>query len=203
MKKIVRQREPGELLTIPHGEPTIVHKGRLGAMVAFPVLQDRGEGYIEMTFEKFCRPPGTRLIALRDNKILLNKEHRLETDGFDWRLPGGKVFDTFEEYEQFLGKQVPTEKIIEGARKELQEEAHLDTKNLEIFDRSICGSSVEWDLYYVVAKDTTDFQLENHNEGEEIEEHRWCTFEEIEHMCKSGEINEGRSAAVLIKFISQ
>jgi 8-oxo-dGTP pyrophosphatase MutT (NUDIX family) len=203
MKEIVRQRNDGEPLTIPNGEPTVVHKGRLGAMVAFPVLQDRGEGYIEMTFEKFCRPPGTRLIAVRDNKILLNKEHRLETNGFDWRLPGGKVFDSFEEYEPFLGTKVPVEKIIAGARKELQEEAHLDTDDLTIFDRSICGSSVEWDLYYVVAQHTTDFHLKDHNEGEEIEEHQWFTFDEIEKMCKSGNINEGRSVAILMKFISQ
>ena len=202
MKKIIRQRNEGELLTIPNGEPTVVYRGRLGAMVEFPVLQDRGEGYIELVFEKFCRPPGTRIIAVRDDKILLNKEHRLETDGFDWRLPGGKVFDTFEEYEEFLGENVPTEKIIDGARKELQEEAHLDTSHLEIFDKSICGSSVEWDLYYVIARDTVDFHLENHNEGEEIEEHRWCSFEEIESMCRSGEISEGRSVAVLLKFIS-
>jgi len=211
MKKIIRQRNEGELLTIPNGEPTIVHKGRLGAMVAFPVLQDRGEGYIELMFEKFCRPPGTRIIAVRDNEILLNKERRLELalsgennepSQFDWRLPGGKVFDTFEEYESFLGKEVPAKHIIEGARRELQEEAHLDTDNLEIFDKSVCGSSVEWDLYYVVARDTTEFHLEDHNEGEEIEEHRWCTFEEIESMCRSGEINEGRSVAVLLKFIS-
>ncbi len=203
MKKIVRQRQPDELLTIPNGKPQIVHRGRLGAMVAFPVLQDRGEGYIDLVFEKFSRPPGTRLIAVRDNKILLNKEHRLETDGFDWRLPGGKVFDSFEEYETYLGTEVPSEKIIGGARKELQEEAHLDTDNLTIFDKSICGSSVEWDLYYVIARDVIDFHLENHNEGEEIEEHRWCTFDEIESMCRSGEINEGRSVAVLLKFISQ
>jgi ADP-ribose pyrophosphatase YjhB (NUDIX family) len=196
---------------MPNGDPNIVHRGRLGAMVEFPVLQDRGKGYVELVFEKFCRPPGTRLIALRDNKILLNKERRLELSlagddepsKFDWRLPGGKVFDSFDEYEQYLGKDVPEEKIIEGARKELQEEAHLDTDNLTIFDRSVCGSSVEWDLYYVVAQDTVDFHLKDHNEGEEIEEHSWFTFSEIESMCRSGEINEGRSVAVLMRFISQ
>jgi len=211
-KKIVRKRQPGEPLTIPHGKPKIVFRGKLGAMVQFPVLQDRGHGYEKMTFEKFSRPPGTRLIIIRDNKILLNKERRLElvlgsnnsntSSHVDWRLPGGKVFDSFDEYEQYLGKEIPWKKIIAGARKELQEEAHLDTNNLEIFDKSVCGSSIEWDLYYYVARDTQEFHLSDHNEGEEIEESTWFTFSEIETMCKRGDIQEGRSVAVLMKFIS-
>lgn len=211
-KKIIRERKPNEPLTIPHGEPIIVARGKLGAIVQFPVLQDRGHGYEEMTFEKYSRPPGTRLIILRDNKILLNKERRLElvlggnsdtASHVDWRLPGGKVFDSFSEYESHIGQEVPQDKILAGARKELQEEAHLDTEDLVIFDKSVCGSSVEWDLYYVIARDAKEFHLPDHNEGEEIEDNGWFTFSEIEAMCKRGDIQEGRSVAVLLKFISQ
>ncbi|NCT00110.1 NUDIX hydrolase [Candidatus Parcubacteria bacterium] len=201
MNNIVRKRNPGEPVTIPNGLPKIIYRGKLGAIVQFPVLQDLGFGYQEKTFEKFSRPPGTRLIIVKDEKILLNKEHRLESEGYDWRLPGGKVFDLFEEYEGYIGSEVPKDLILNGARKELREETGLDSEVLNIFDRQICGASVEWDLYYVVAKDVKDFVLEGHNEGEDIDDSRWFSFSEVREMCQSGVIQEGRSVAVLIKFI--
>ena len=43
------------------------------------------------------RPPGVRALILNKNdnqKILLSKEFRYELDKWDYRLPGGKVFDT-------------------------------------------------------------------------------------------------------------
>lgn len=44
-------------------------------------------------FEYARRPPGVRLLFERDGKILLTKEYRDEHANFDYRLPGGKVFD--------------------------------------------------------------------------------------------------------------
>jgi len=39
-----------------------------------------------------------RLIICDGDKILLTKEYRSEVDTVDYRLPGGKVFDTLIEY---------------------------------------------------------------------------------------------------------
>ena len=105
MSQIIRSRNPDEPKIMPNGEPIIFSEGRIGAIVKFPVLVDEGEGYVEKTFEKFVRSPGTRIIAVRDNTIYLQKEARMEQNGaFDWRLPGGKVVDTFEEYKQYFGQ---------------------------------------------------------------------------------------------------
>lgn len=203
MSTVIRQREPHELKIIPNGEPIIFSEGKIGAIVHYPVLVDEGKGYIEKTFEKFVRSPGTRIIAIRDNKIYLQKEARVETGGFDWRLPGGKVVDSFAEYKNYMGKTIPDEIILAAALKELHEEAKLTSTSLSLFSKKVCGATVEWDLYYIVARDTSDFAPEHeHNEGEQVDDSAWFTFDEVRTKCEGGEIGEGRTAAALIEFIS-
>jgi len=201
-KKIVRAREPHERKTIPNGDPKIAYEGRLGAIVEFPVLIDQGEGYVEKTYEHFVRPPGTRIIAVRDGKIYLQKEYRSETKTFDWRLPGGKVIDTFEEYKQHLGKDIPMEIIIKAGSRELLEEAKLAAEGMKLFKKSSCGASVEWDLYYIVAEGIEDAS-HAHDEGEEIVEGKWCAPDEILAMCASGEIGEDRTVSALYQYIQK
>lgn len=198
----VRTRKPDEPTIVSNGDASILFRGRIGALVTYPVLVDFGKGYTEKMFEKFVRPPGTRIIAEQGGKILLQKERRLEIDGFDWRLPGGKVFDTFEEFEPYISTDIPTQTILDAAAKELHEEAHLKAAQYELIDTRACGSTVTWDLHYVVASDITE-EVSDHSEGEEVVEHTWCSYDEIEAMCKSGEIQEGRTVAVLLTYISK
>ena len=70
--------------------------GKLFELVHLPQPDGR-------VFELARRAPGVRLIICdRQNKtILLTKEFRQELDGWDYRLPGGKVFDSLDEYEAF------------------------------------------------------------------------------------------------------
>jgi hypothetical protein len=42
------------------------------------------------------------IIQNEEKKILLTKEFRYELDAYDWRLPGGKVVDTLDEYLSIL-----------------------------------------------------------------------------------------------------
>ncbi len=186
---------------IQNGEPHIISEGKLGAIVGFPMLVDSGNGHIEKTFERFVRPPGTRIIAIRDKKIFLQKEHRLETKNeFDWRLPGGKVVDSFIEYKNYLGKEMPESMIIEAGRRELREEAKLDSNSIKVLKKSSCGASVEWDLYYLIAENITE-HVNDHNEGEEIIDGKWFSYDKIIKMCLSGEIDEDRTVATLYQYI--
>lgn len=198
---IIRTREPEEPKIIPNGELHIFAEGKIGAIVHYPVLVDKGEGYTEKTFEKFVRSPGTRIIAVKDNKIYLQKERRVETGGWDWRLPGGKVIDTFEHFKEYFGKEIPESIILDAAKQELAEEAQLEAKDLTLYEKKTCGATVEWDLYYIIAKDIVDHHVEHDNEGEEIEECGWFGFDDVLEMCKSGEIGEGRTVSVLLGFI--
>ena len=47
------------------------------------------------------RSPGVRLLIIKGNQTLLTKEYREEIKSFDYRLPGGKVFDTLVNYNNF------------------------------------------------------------------------------------------------------
>ncbi|MEI6117757.1 MAG: hypothetical protein WCP92_00380 [bacterium] len=46
------------------------------------------------------RSPGVRLIICDGDKILITNEFRKEVNTDDYRLPGGKVFDTLKEYNE-------------------------------------------------------------------------------------------------------
>lgn len=187
---------------IPNGEPQIIAEAKIGALVMLPVLRDSGDGYKEEMFEKFVRPPGTRIIAVKDEKIFLQNEHRLELENrTDWRLPGGKIMDSFKEHKEYIGKDIPEEVILNAAQRELEEEAGMKAQTIEIFKKSTCGALVDWDLYYVIAKDIEKSEV-NHNEGEEIIDGKWFSFNEIKEMCLKGELEEDRTVATLIQLIS-
>jgi hypothetical protein len=72
----------------------IVAKGKIFELVQL----EQPDGRI---FEVARRTPGVRLIIpdYATEKILLTKEFRRELNDFDYRLPGGKVFDTLDEFE--------------------------------------------------------------------------------------------------------
>ena len=44
------------------------------------------------------RPPGVRLLIVKEGNVLLTKEYRHEADGYDFRLPGGKVFESLRDF---------------------------------------------------------------------------------------------------------
>ena len=84
---------------IPTGQESILVAGKILELVQFEV-DIAGKKKI---FETARRAPGVRLIFERDGKILLSREYRRETASYDYRLPGGKVFDTLAEFKAFSG----------------------------------------------------------------------------------------------------
>ena len=151
------------------------------------------------------RSPGTRLIIVDEQKksILLTKEYRQELGGWDYRLPGGKVFDTLAEYNEYLssGKDI-AEAARRAAVKETKEETGIKVKNIEFFHRSICGATVIWDLYYFVVDRFEVLDSQKLEEGEQIQT-SWVNLDQAKEICLSGKMQEDRSAVVLLRFIHQ
>ncbi len=124
----------------------IVYRWKLFSLVHQKV--DLGNDIIK-TFELARRAPGTRLITVNEQwHILLSKEYRKELLKYDIRLPGGKVFDTLDEYESFLssGKDIQ-QAAIQWAIKEAKEEVWIMTDDIELFAVSVNGATIVWDLY--------------------------------------------------------
>lgn len=188
----------------------IVYKGKL-----FEVINRTKSSHIKMKeidlektvkYELVRRPPGVRAIVVREGKILLNHEFRYELDGWDYRLPGGKVFDTLADYMESQEKGTINVYIEEKLREELREEAEIEVNSYRFLDVSHCGFTVEWDLYYYVIEDFKIFSSFSNNCIQKTEyefiQHCWMDFSEVYRLCLEGEFSESRSAFVLLKYLS-
>ena len=156
---------------------------------------------IKRTFVR--RPPGIRAIIVNDKKeILLSKEYRYELELFDYRLPGGKVFDNLDDYKKSMEQDTLLENVYKTVVKEVKEEVGISIKNPILYTTSHAGASVVWDLYYFIIED-----YEIIDGGQELEENEvidgfvWKTQDEIIEMCLNKEIHEERTIGVLLSYI--
>lgn len=180
----------------PVGKPKIVFSGQIIKVVH----QQMKSGTETKIFEKAIRPPGTRLIIIDEfnKKILLTKEYRFEVNDFDYRLPGGKVCDSIEEF-----NKIKKEDLLETAQKaaalESQQETGIIPENISLFSISKSGGpTIEWDLYYFVVNKFT----KSHQDlefGENITP-EWLDYQSVIKLCLSGKMKEDRSVGVLMRF---
>jgi len=181
---------------VSNPQESIAFSGRIGEIVN----TEQADGRV---FERYRRPPGTRLIIISpENRILVTKEYRHETGGIDLRLPGGKVCDTIESYHELLssGRDM-IEAATEAAKKEALEETGLIVKNLELVTVAKAGATVEWDLFYFIVRD-----YEAHVDGQQLEtgediEVTWASPEAIIEAVLNGHMNEWRSVGVMLGLV--
>lgn len=182
------------------GKETIAYQGRMLEIVT----QDMSDGDKTITFEWARRAPGIRLILVDTTRhvIILTKEHRYELGTDDYRLPGGKVFDSLKEYNTFLhsGENILTP-AAKKAHEEAEEEAGIIVDELKHFHTSLCGATVQWDLLYFVSEKwhRTTQKLELGEEIEVIE----VPFAEAHKIALDGRMGEERSALILLRYLLQ
>lgn len=161
----------------------------------------------EIVWELASRPPGVRALIMRENSILLNREYRYELDAWDYRLPGGKVFDTLKEYKQCADSSELEEKIYRQLRTELREEADIDVHDAAFLRVDSLGFRIQWDLYYFLVRDfeiLPSFYSQDYRKSKyEFIEHRWVSPEESIQICLNGQMRESRSAYTLMWFLLQ
>ena len=179
---------------------TIVAKGKIFELVH--IEQDDGR-----VFEVARRAPGVRLIIhdVEQGKLLLTREFRHELGEWDYRLPGGKVFDSLDEYEAF---RASGNDIVETAKakaiEEAQQEAGVEITELALYKKSVLGATVEWNLYVF---ETTDWQLNVEGQelemGEKIEADTWVSYDEARIMILDGSMREERIALILLQWLKE
>lgn len=176
----------------------ITHQGKIIEVVQKEVERN-GSTQI---FEFARRSPGVRLIIPKGDKIILSKEFRHEVGGYDYRLPGGKAYDTLEEYNNALGQNIDiTESAQKAAIKEAREEVGIKVKDISFFHKSICGATVVWYLFYFIVNDFEEASQEL-EVGEDITI-EYINCDKVKEMCLNGEIGEERSALVLLRFLNK
>ena len=154
----------------------------------------------EIVFEIARRSPGVRLIICDGDKILLTKEYRKELKGYDYRLPGGKVFDILVDYN--IHKKNIKKYARIAAQRECEEETGLVIQDISLFYVSKAGATIERDLYYYVINKFTQHAKWQHVEhGEDIVV-EWKNKKEILSLIKKWAMHEDRSVGVLLRFLS-
>lgn len=178
----------------------IFAKGKLFELIQTEQLDGR-------IFEVARRAPGVRLIIADQDaqKILLTKEFRQELGEWDYRLPGGKVFDSLDEYESFRSEGGDIAAVAERkAMEESIEEAGIQINTLTEFKKSTLGATVEWDLFVFESKDWQQHEAGQQLEtGEHIEADNWFTYEDAAAMALEGHMQEERIALILLQWITK
>lgn len=161
------------------------------------------------TFEKAVRSPGSRIIIIDKGMVLLSREKRRELgDKIDYRLPGGKVFDSNEEYAAFL---LSDGDIIEESRKSISKEAIEEVgivvapENLKYLGTDVLGATCEWDLIYWTSEQFSENEkgAEHHeSEADEIMGTVWVGFDEAKNLALDPDsFSESRSARMLLSYL--
>jgi 8-oxo-dGTP pyrophosphatase MutT (NUDIX family) len=168
----------------------------------FEVLNIEHEG---KTFEIVRRSPGVRLLIeekVGDDLFLVMTREKRRDIGFDFRLPGGKVFDSLKEFQQSDENNI-LKYTEDSAKKEGKEEVGLDKGDFELLEISKAGTSVDWDLYYYLVNSP---QISEQDlEGDEVGNITVVRLspKEIFEKLKNKEIQENRSADVLWRWLAK
>lgn len=175
---------------------TVAFRGRIGEVIHTPQPDGR-------IFERYRRSPGVRLIIVSpDKKILITKEVRDEVKGVDLRLPGGKVRNSMDEYDELLASGADlTDAARAAAIQEAAEETGLVVRNLEHLTTAHAGATVEWDLYYFLVR-----EYELHHAGQQLKEDEdievtWMGAAEVRKAIRESHMQEWRSVGVLLGLV--
>jgi len=150
------------------------------------------------------RSPGVRILIVDIDRhnILLSKEQRPELQDWDYRLPGGKVFDKLDDYLQNIDREDTILKHAEDAVvREAKEEVAILVKEKSFLHKSIAGASIVWDLFYYLVTSFEEIADGQQTESGEIIYPEWKSFDEVLSMCLNGSIQEDRSVAVILKYL--
>lgn len=180
----------------PDGPEEIMYQGRIIELVQQPMRS----GDKTLRFEWGQRAPGVRLLAInKDKQILLTKEHRYEHGDFDYRLPGGKLVDTLEEWHALGSDDAVANVAMQKAIEEAREEAGLDVASLQPIEVVPDGTTFKWDLHYFETRDFTEVDQELET-GEDISTD-WYSREEVLALVKDKKIGEGRTVYILMPYL--
>ncbi len=203
VQSVVRHRVRwGEIRNI--GTPVAEYRSRLFVIENYDVLFSDG---VIKNFQRVERSPGVRTMITCGEEILVTREWREEIGGWDYRLPGGKMFETIASYKQFLqehGETLLPTRAQETAAREVQEETGITLfpSDLSMAQLSKCGSVISWDLYYFqVEIQKQDVAPSVTSSESEIVENVWVSRDDALKLCLQGVVSEDRTSSFLLKFL--
>jgi 8-oxo-dGTP pyrophosphatase MutT (NUDIX family) len=132
------------------------------------------------------RPDGVRIAAFDDaDRLMLTHEKRSEINGWDWRLPGGKVKDG---------------DMYAAARKELADETGFVAKEWDHTYESLDERGIQYKLQYFSAKRLTPGRQMLHGAEQIIIS--WHSADEVFLLLRSRAISEDRTGRFLYQILN-
>jgi ADP-ribose pyrophosphatase len=178
----------------------VLYSGRLIDVASRTLRVEKHGKVTEYSIEVARRPPGVRLIVSRDSKYLLLKEFRSELARWDYRLAGGKVFESQADHLAFKssGKDIE-EKLTNAAFLEGKEELGISIEVATLLRKSSAGATIDWDLYFFRVDSFVALESGPQPESTELLTVEWHDPSSILRLIEDGNFSEDRSIGVLLQ----
>ncbi len=153
--------------------------------------------------EYYRRPPGVRAIVDTGKGLILQKEKREYLNmEWDYRLTGGKSFDSLIEWLDGYDAIINSDFLEQAIIRELEEEIGLlvnsDTAVRKYY-HSQSSSSVEHDLYYFIVTEYEEGKAKLQHD--EVIEKVELSYTQVYDLLLDGSFSEDRTRAVLFNFL--
>ncbi|MBI5369625.1 NUDIX hydrolase [Candidatus Uhrbacteria bacterium] len=133
--------------------------------------QEMFDGTTE-TFEMLARQDTAEVLAIKEGKILLQKQEQPRKPLF-YCLPGGRI--------------EKGEESLDGAKRELLEETGFVSPEWILYRQTRPLSKMEWQIFVYVARNVTYQQVPHLDAGEWIEI-EWVTLDELIDLVDGGKL---------------
>lgn len=125
--------------------------------------QEMFDGSTE-TFEMLKRPNTIQIIVTQEDKILINRQSQPHKHDY---------------YSLYGGRAEEGEDPLITAKRELLEEAGLESSDWELYKVYTPYTKIDWEIYYFIARNCRKIAEPHLDPGEKIEQVA-CTFEEFQ-----------------------
>jgi len=181
-------------------EDRVLYSGKLLDIASRTLRVEKQGDITEYSIEVARRPPGVRLIVNRGSQYLLLREFRSELAAWDYRLAGGKVFESQAEHLAFKssGKDL-AERLLKAVTAEAREELGILVETATLFRKSSAGATIDWDLYFFRVSAFEELESGPQPEKTELLTVEWHDPLSILHLIRDGSFSEDRSIGALMQ----
>jgi 8-oxo-dGTP pyrophosphatase MutT (NUDIX family) len=178
----------------------VLYSGRLIDVASRTLRVERQGKVTEYSIEVARRPPGVRLLVSRGPKYLLLREFRSELARWDYRLAGGKVFESQAEHLAFMssGEDLMV-RLLRAVSGEGREELGISVETATLLRKSSAGATIDWDLYFFRVEVFDELESGPQPEHTELLTVEWHDPLSILRLIEDGSFSEDRSIGVLMQ----
>jgi 8-oxo-dGTP pyrophosphatase MutT (NUDIX family) len=178
----------------------VLYSGKLIDVVARTLQVTKADAETVYAIEVARRPPGVRILVHDGGRYLLLKEFRSELGRWDYRIAGGKVFETQAHHLAYLATgEDMMHPVSKALINEAREELGIDVRSSRLIRKSSAGATIAWDLYFFEILTYDELPQGPNPEATELLATEWHDHTTVLNMIERGDFSEDRSIGVLLQ----